>query len=220
MPEMDKIKSFPESRGALKDDVLECYKNLPLERRVEFFDTIEEHLPTIIQSTDDYEVLRKFLDPEQRKLAIHVLTLHSSMESISKLTTSQHASAFTAALITNDNERIKTQVDALVAYVKQHKNRLPETQPDVQLIDILSSVKPFWKNKLISALDLPLALKSKEGIKVGIERYVMHDSTSNTSKITSDFKKELQKIGGVDGPVPDNAVKKGNNRGTSGFGKL
>jgi len=185
---------------------VKCYKILPSEKRAAFFDTIKEQLPTILQSLDDYEALREFLDPEQRKLAIHVLTLHSSMESISHLTTSQHANAFAAALISNDNERIKTQVDALVAYVKQHKNRLPETQPDVQLIDILSSVKPFWKNKLISALELPLALKSKEGIKVGIERYVMHDSTSN---ITSDFKKELQKIGGVDGPMPDNAVKKG-----------
>jgi len=187
----------------MNNDVLQAYKNKHPRELSNFFEMIKEHLPTFIQSKDDYNRLSPLFTHEQRKLAIHVLTLQGSIKGISKITEYKDVpEAFASALISNDHERIKEEIDSLIEFATQD---LPETQPVIQLIDILSSLKPFWKKKVISALNLDPKLKSEQEIKVGIERYIMPKPTLD-AKITANFKNVLNQIkGGVDGHEVDDS---------------
>ncbi len=188
----------------MNNDVIQAYKNKNPKEHAHFFEIIKEHLPIFIQSNDDYKKLSPFFTLEQGKLATHVLQLQGSIEGISKMTTSHDAHAFAAALISNDQKRIKNHIDSLIEKATQD---LHETQPVIQLIDILSSLEPLWKKKVLSALNQEpkLKLKSEQEIKAGIERYVMAKPTAN-AKITANFKNVLNQIkGGVDGHEVDDS---------------
>lgn len=169
-------------------DFAKACSYLTSEECAKFCQKMCDTLPNLIQSADDIQIMTPYFTLEKTDALLPVLSLPYLVTSLKACTSNKLVVKLASALLSNDNARIKRDLDQLM----QHDNFADMSlysffmeEPKRSWIDVLPDLDACWLEKINAALALGLTdlqLCSLVEVKHALEEYSNLDSRFQKNK--------------------------------------
>lgn len=175
-------------------------QDISSDSRAIIFEIMKEKLPGLVKTIKDLGEVVAILSSEQSMIFAHGPIQQILEERFKSAISNEDAKALSAALISNDPEKIKTQFDRMIENINQRNWSIFDffrtTKPASALIDAICDLQPesHWLGKINMALKLVWDDKlrsvdayakvglpiDKEPFKTSLESYISQSNHSHT----------------------------------------
>ena len=141
-------------------EVVRIMKYLTPEQCAVAIESIKHKLPEFVKTGPELVGIMECLTHETNTTFAHGPMQKILEKELNGCILNQEAQALSAALISNDNNLIKSQFDQIVRNLSQRNWRILSffnvQKPTAAFIDVISKLEPFWVGKINTALNLKL----------------------------------------------------------------
>lgn len=163
------------------DHFLGIMEHLSAEQRTTLYEAVKHRLPAMMQRVYDLNNALYYLPEDHRPALTAAVTLYHLMTDIRSIASNTVVKTFATALMSDNNETIKAQLDSIIAHANQSKPSLfsclsfSATTSIDQVINVLSGLESSWLKKINKALELDLTdeqLDVAQDVKTALKQYV------------------------------------------------